>query len=500
MKSKESSIENTYLMGPQTISNKNNKNKWNNKYNLLPSPSDLPKINLSRSPSITPNLNKRKFSEFNSNEIQGININKTNKSENKDFFNKIQRNNSSTNSVKSVNSNSKIFCKENNFNYEGDLVNNEPHGKGNLIYNNGDTYFGDFLKGKKSGNGVEKFLRENLEIIAKGQYENGMLNGKGILKILEKENPNENNSKNNNLNNPNNNEINNNNNNNNPNSIIYKGEFRDNKKEGFGILETLGQIYLGQFLSNEKDGVCMIYTSNKSVFRGQMKNGKKHGFGSYQYTNGSSFEGEFNNGEKCGVGIAHYANGDNYIGCFRNGMREGLGFYENKNGWSYNGEFMNGKSNGRGLIQYKSGDIYEGEFLNGKKHGFGIYYFSFGDVYVGEFDNNNFEGFGEYTNYNYKEYKEKEINNKDFSKKDPKDNKDANDTRIYKGFFKEGKKHGKGFYYNPRKKEGKFFVEYLKGKRIFFEENNNNDLKKENKANLNIDKTEGSISDNLNLM
>lgn len=413
MKSKEKSIENNYLM--RIKSNKNI--KWEGSFNLNRSPINLPNLKLARSISISPNLKLRKFSDIKNAEINDITEKKlfrTFLSDKSDF-------------TKEYDSGDK---------YEGELHQGEPHGSGYYVYANGDSYKGEFQNGDKNGNGIEIFRKGDLIITSRGTFKNNLLNGKGVLKICQERKDIE-------LSN----ECENKEDDTLENISLYKGEFKDNKKEGYGIYETLGQIYLGQFLLNEKNGKCMIYTSNKSIYRGEIKNGKKHGFGSYQFTNGGSFVGEFNNGEKTGIGIAYYNNGDHYIGNFKNGKREGIGIYENKNGWSYNGEFSNGRSNGRGFIKYISGDIYEGQFLDGKKHGFGIYYFSSGDVYVGEFKDNNFEGFGEYT-------------------------KNQENVRIYKGFFKEGKKHGKGFYYSPFMKESKINVEYKKGKRLMYCGNN----------------------------
>ena len=38
--------------------------------------------------------------------------------------------------------------------YKGEMMSGRPHGKGNTIYKNGDTYEGNYVKGKRQGYGV----------------------------------------------------------------------------------------------------------------------------------------------------------------------------------------------------------------------------------------------------------------------------------------------------------------------------------------------------------
>ena len=38
--------------------------------------------------------------------------------------------------------------------YQGEIVANKPHGKGKVVYPNGDVYEGQFVKGKRNGKGV----------------------------------------------------------------------------------------------------------------------------------------------------------------------------------------------------------------------------------------------------------------------------------------------------------------------------------------------------------
>jgi len=61
--------------------------------------------------------------------------------------------------------------------YEGDLKDNEPHGKGTQFYQNGDKYIGYFKNGLKHGHGI--YYYANGDKYA-GQFEFDEFNGKGM--------------------------------------------------------------------------------------------------------------------------------------------------------------------------------------------------------------------------------------------------------------------------------------------------------------------------------
>ncbi len=50
-----------------------------------------------------------------------------------------------------------VIVSEENFTYEGDIVNKEPHGKGSFQYSNGDSYIGECKYGKLDGYGTYYF-------------------------------------------------------------------------------------------------------------------------------------------------------------------------------------------------------------------------------------------------------------------------------------------------------------------------------------------------------
>jgi hypothetical protein len=112
----------------------------------------------------------------------------------------------------------------NNYNYEGGILNDLPHGKGIFYYNNGDKYIGDCKVGKPDGFG--KYYYHNGDFY-KGFFSNGKMNGIGTYET---------------------------------NKCIYKGSWREDKKSG-NFIKTNKQknnTYLQLWVDN-------IKTENKII-------------------------------------------------------------------------------------------------------------------------------------------------------------------------------------------------------------------------------------------
>lgn len=58
--------------------------------------------------------------------------------------------------------------------------------------------------------------------------------------------------------------------------LKYKGEWKNRKKEGYGILYKGGKIiYQGEWKDNHKEGKGIMYYANKSRYEGQWEKDKK---------------------------------------------------------------------------------------------------------------------------------------------------------------------------------------------------------------------------------
>ena len=134
-------------------------------------------------------------------------------------------------------------------------------------------------------------------------------------------------------------------------------------------------------------------------------NGKRSTLYKLNYTDGSWYNGELARTQNSdflrqGYGKLHFANGSWYEGHWKTNKPHGYGHFRAQNGDSYKGDFWHGKFNGMGTYTFKTGSYYEGEWQDNLKHGKGI------ETVL---------------------------------------EKNSKKLKIcYKGFFKKGKKHGKG--------------------------------------------------------
>ena len=103
------------------------------------------------------------------------------------------------------------------------------------------------------------------------------------------------------------------------------------------------------------------------MYEGLWKDNSKEGEGVLVYFNGDVFHGKWENdivkGENC---FMLYKNGDTFQGEYRAGVRVGLGKYIFENGQTIEAEWF-GDLHARGTITYTNGDIYEGEIYRSQK-------------------------------------------------------------------------------------------------------------------------------------
>ena len=264
--------------------------------------------------------------------------------------------------------------------------------------------------------------------------------------------------------------------------LIFKGEYKNGLRNGKGTeYDRAGELmFEGEYLNGLRNGQGKEYSLGKLVFEGEFLNGKKNGKGKEYFDGELKYEGEYKNGERIGKG-KEYEKGklkresiyisnairldineedeikykDNlkvygkeyynhilvfegeYLNRQRNGKGKEYDCYNNT--MEFEGEYLNGKRNGRGKEYRNEKLIFEGEYLNDKKWN-GILY----DVINNEkYELKNGNGFfkeyyingglditfdGEYKNGN-RDGKGKELS----------------DGKItFEGEYKNGERNGKG--------------------------------------------------------
>ena len=150
----------------------------------------------------------------------------------------------------------------------------------------------------------------------------------------------------------------------------YVGETDKCLKNGKGLLyyndeNEIIERYEGDFKNNKKEGYGFIFWKNGNMCEGSFKNDKLDGKGIFNYIKGNKYIGEFKKGVKNGKGIYYYPNGNIYDGNWENGLKEGYGIlFFCGNG--YIGNWKNGKYDGKGTL-FRDGNTIKGIWKDGEQ-------------------------------------------------------------------------------------------------------------------------------------
>ena len=195
--------------------------------------------------------------------------------------------------------------------------------KGILVSINGEYYDGEFVNGKKEGEGKLIYANGNQY---EGTFLGGVPNGKG--KLIQTDND------------------------------IYEGEWKNGKINGQGIrLHNNGDKYVGNHLNDVRSGKGLYLFVNGDSYNGNWVNGKANGKGILKFRNGDVYDGEFVDNCIFGKGTFKKKNGEVFIGEFKLGLINGFGKNINSLGEQYVGEFLSGKKNGVGKLYDKGGKL-----------------------------------------------------------------------------------------------------------------------------------------------
>ena len=133
-----------------------------------------------------------------------------------------------------------------------------------LCFENGDTYKGTLKSGKKFDKGL--FYEFKTKSLYNGYFKNNKKNGKGILQYKHFTS-----------------------------KFTYSGNFVDDCFKGFGNLITEKEKYSGQFNNNEYNGKGILIDKEGNIYDGNFINGLKFGNGKIIKSNGEKIEGKFEN-------------------------------------------------------------------------------------------------------------------------------------------------------------------------------------------------------------
>ncbi|XP_037808197.1 alsin homolog [Lucilia sericata] len=176
---------------------------------------------------------------------------------------------------------------------KGNFSNGVMHGKCRLEYPNGKMYSGDVIHGVIEGYGRMFIPKVGLY---KGNLKNGKFWGHGTLIINEKE--------------------------------LYEGNFRNGLFNGHGHKQHSDYVYIGEFVDNQRCGYGVLdRIAAGEKYLGLFADNKRVGSGVCISSTGDYFEGSFANDELTGRCIAIFPNGFYYEGESTLNGPSGLGKY-----------------------------------------------------------------------------------------------------------------------------------------------------------------------------
>lgn len=232
--------------------------------------------------------------------------------------------------------------------YYGEIKFYKKHGQGEMVYNNGDRYIGEWEDDYPNGTGEK--VKANGTSYYKGEWDYGHFHGKGEFVS----------------------------NNGNLKDCKYIGEFKDDKLSGDGEIVYLktGDRYVGEFEDNGINGFgTMVYSGNEysdceigGRYVGEWKNWKKNGKGEFFYSNGQYFKGKWFDDLEHGEGEMIYLNGDHYDGDWECGKKSGKGEIIYANGDRYIGEWKDDKKSGIGEMVYQNGESFFAKWKDDKPY------------------------------------------------------------------------------------------------------------------------------------
>ncbi|KAH8612658.1 putative MORN repeat [Trypanosoma vivax] len=253
------------------------------------------------------------------------------------------------------------------FEYTGEFHHTyHRHGRGVMLYANGDVYDGEWAMNYRNGKGTMK-SGNGLEVY-EGEWYNDERHGSGKITYED--------------------------------GGKFSGTMMHDKRHGEGnMLFPNGDEYNGNFISDKINGHGTMRYKNGDVYEGLWRNGLRHGEGKYTLRKqGATVKGFFCKGLIQGRGVVEYPGISTFVGEFDRGERkQGTMFWHETNSEErlcYQGEWIGETCQGRGLLWYQNGDFYFGRFSKNKRHGPGNMRYADGAEFSGNYLNDLRDGMG----------------------------------------------------------------------------------------------------------
>lgn len=212
------------------------------------------------------------------------------------------------------------------YNYEGEIIQALPNGKGIAFYENGASY--------------------------DGYWKNGNPDSIGKLVFVD--------------------------------GSEYEGGWADGYQQGEGRIKFAnGDHYEGFWLKDEYHGQGKFTWANGDAYTGNWEKGKQEGKGTMKFETGDSYTGDWRAGRFHGEGVYTTSEGVVYTGNWRDGKKEGEGRQVWPDGSEYIGYWKEGKRDGEGTLTWENGSRFFGEWKSDSISGQGTFVTRFRNEYTG---------------------------------------------------------------------------------------------------------------------
>ncbi len=204
------------------------------------------------------------------------------------------------------------FVDEDGTKYICNWVDDEPDGKGKIVYPDGSSFTG-VIKKWQPYDGSGTIIGGNYRY--EGWIKKGLWQGKGSITYIEKD-----------------------------------------ERSASGYAD--GDMYVGNFVDGLFQGEGTFYYANGDIYTGSWKMNRRHGKGSLKWAEtGIEYSGQWKDDRPDGKGTLTYPDGAKYIGEFKDGCLEGQGTFTWADGSKYKGQWKECKKHGKGILYNPDGSI-----------------------------------------------------------------------------------------------------------------------------------------------
>merc|ERR1712228_1157190 len=157
------------------------------------------------------------------------------------------------------------------------------------------------------------------------------------------------------------------------------GVFFEEEMKPDSLDELFGKIKLNidktqKYTKGNVNNQCVEYGKsvwkNGNSYKGNWKDNKKNGHGMYKWANGDEYRGNWKDNKKNGYGVNKWAvSGNEYRGNWKDNKKNGYGVNKWEDGDEYHGNWSNDVKHGQGVLKQgnkviKKGKWKKGDFIN----------------------------------------------------------------------------------------------------------------------------------------